>query len=73
MAYVKKTVVVDNHIRIEDQEETLCGKVSDVTDVIPDMIQSDYVLETEVGLCPRCLSEYKDDFIDGRFDKELGL
>lgn len=59
------------HIRITDQEETLCGEQESADDLIPDLVSCEYVLDPEVeespDLCQKCLEEFKDDFIDGRF------
>ncbi len=64
------------HIRISDQDETLCGEQTSVDDALPDLISSEYVLDLSVerdrNLCDKCLKEFKYDFIiDGRFESLL--
>ncbi len=63
------------HIRISDQDETLCGEQKSVDDALPDLISSEYVLDHSVGkdrnLCDKCLDEFEDDLIDGRFEALL--
>ena len=63
------------HIRISDQDETLCGEQTSVDDAIPDLISSEYVLDHSVekdrNLCDKCLDVFKDDLMDGRFEALL--
>jgi len=62
------------HIRISDQDETLCGVPSsgeEGSDVIPGLVRSDYVISREEvpmdSLCAKCLENYQDSFYDGKF------
>ncbi len=69
--YTGRMPSTTKHIRISDQEDTLCGEQESVDDHLPMLVCSEYVLDQEFGkdpdLCQECLEEFEDDFIDGRF------